>query len=75
MPMISAILAVVLAQQPDLTDKTLDRYRALIAPTPEELKFRDVPWRNTLWDAVKDAQKQDKPIVLWAMNGHPLTCT
>jgi hypothetical protein len=28
-----------------------------------------------LWDGVIAAQKQDMPILLWAMNGHPLACT
>jgi hypothetical protein len=34
-----------------------------------------VNWLPTLWDGVIAAQKQDKPILLWAMNGHPLACT
>jgi hypothetical protein len=68
-------LIALLLVQSDLSDKTLDRYRGLIAPTAEETRYLAIPWRNTLWEAVKDAQKQDKPIVLWAMNGHPLTCT
>jgi hypothetical protein len=24
---------------------------------------------------VKEAQEKDRPILLWAMNGHPLGCT
>ena len=26
-------------------------------------------------EALIAAQKEDKPILLWAMNGHPLACT
>ena len=34
-----------------------------------------VNWLPTFWDGVIAAQKQDMPILLWAMNGHPLACT
>lgn len=51
------------------------RWRDYLRPKSEELAFCDIPWRPTLWDAVLEAQRQDKPILLWAMNGHPLACT
>jgi hypothetical protein len=66
-------LAILLAQ--DLTDKTYDRLRDQILPTKEEAVWKAIPWRSTLWDALVDAQKEDKPILIWAMNGHPLACT
>jgi hypothetical protein len=37
--------------------------------------FATVHWLPTFWDGVIAAQKQEKPILLWAMNGHPLACT
>ena len=53
----------------------------LIAPELTEESFgkwfawRKIPWRRTLWEAALEAQKRDMPILLWAMNGHPLGCT
>jgi hypothetical protein len=59
----------------ELNDKTLVRWRDRIRPKSEELNFNTVKWLPTFWDAVMAAQKDDKPILLWAMNGHPLACT
>lgn len=44
-------------------------------PTDEEMQWRAIPWLGTLAEAVVLAHAQDKPILLWAMNGHPLACT
>ena len=30
------------------------------------------PWDD---EALDRARREDKPILLWAMNGHPLACT
>jgi hypothetical protein len=47
----------------------------LILPAPEELAFEDLDWRPALWTAALEANIRDRPILLWAMNGHPLACT
>jgi hypothetical protein len=60
---------------PDLTDATYERWRDFVLPKPNELGYRSIAWRTSFWDAVVEAQNQDKPILLWAMNGHPLACT
>jgi hypothetical protein len=59
----------------DLTDKTYDRLRDQILPSKQESAWKAIPWRSTLWDGLLDAQKEDKPLLVWAMNGHPLACT
>ncbi len=46
-----------------------------ILPDKRDLVWTQVPWRATLWDAVIDANREKKPILLWAMNGHALACT
>jgi hypothetical protein len=58
-----------------LNERTYATWRDHIRPRPAELRWQEVPWRATLWDAVVEAQRQEKPILLWAMNGHPLACT
>src|SRR5262245_9528363 len=59
----------------ELNDKTLATWRDRIRPKTEELTYGTVKWLPTFWEAVIAAQKKDKPILLWAMNGHPLACT
>jgi len=43
-----------------------------IRPAADELAFLAVPWRTELRTALVDGDAQDKPVLLWAMNGHPL---
>lgn len=59
----------------ELTDKTFTQWRDRIRPKTDDLCFKTVNWLPTFWDGVMAAQKADKPILLWAMNGHPLACT
>jgi hypothetical protein len=59
----------------ELNDKTLASWRDRIRPKAQERCFETVHWLPTFWDGVMTAQKADKPILLWAMNGHPLACT
>lgn len=59
----------------ELSDKTFAAWRDRIRPKAEERSFETVHWLPTFWDGVMTAQKEDKPILLWAMNGHPLACT
>jgi hypothetical protein len=74
-----ATLAVALAAAPSppagLNDKTFASWRDRIRPKPAERRFETVRWLPTFWDGVMAAQKEDKPILLFAMNGHPLACT
>lgn len=58
--------------QPPLPWAELERQ---ILPSAAELEFKALGWRTVFWDAVKEAQRTDRPILLWAMNGHPLGCT
>ncbi len=73
MTLIAALLALALAQ--DVTDESYEKLKAAILPPAEELAWRKIPWRSTFWEAVVEAQEKEKPILLWAMNGHPLACT
>lgn len=59
----------------ELNDKTFASWRNRIRPKAAERCFATVHWLPTFWDGVMTAQKEDKPILLWAMNGHPLACT
>ena len=63
------------AEPTKLTDATFDALRAAILPSKGEERWREIPWRTSTWDAVVEAAAKEKPVLLWAMNGHPLACT
>ena len=58
-----------------LVDETYSRIRDHVLPTASELRWRAIPWRASLRDGVVDAQLSGKPLLLWAMDGHPLGST
>ena len=45
-----------------------------LQPAPDE-PWRTIPWKIALLDAQQTAAKENKPIFIWAMDGHPLGCT
>lgn len=47
---------------------------SIIKPNPDEEKFMQIPWMIDLWEARKKAASEDRPILLWEMDGHPLGC-
>jgi len=69
--------AVVAAefQEGELTEANYAKWRDHVSPRNWELSYRRIPWRSSFWEAVIEAQEKDKPILLWAMNGHPLCNT
>jgi hypothetical protein len=74
------VLGIVLAvtnaaSAQELTDATYAKWRDYLLPAEKDLAYKAIPWRASYWDAVVEAQAKDKPILLWAMNGHPLGCT
>jgi hypothetical protein len=71
----AVVLAVAAEPAAELNDTTFAKWRDRIRPKSEEMCFATVNWLPTFWEGVIAAQKQDKPILLWAMNGHPLACT
>ena len=73
-----AIAVLTLARGQDASEGlTWERFAAVrgqVLPTAEEERWLAIPWRSRLWDAVEQARQERKPILLWAMNGHPLGC-
>ena len=68
-------LASGAARPQELTDASYAHWRDYLLPSPADLAYKAIPWRASFWDAVVEAQAKDRPILLWAMNGHPLGCT
>lgn len=60
---------------PSVHERALAEWRAAIAPSDAEREWTTIGWRPSFWQAVLEANRTDKPVLLWAMNGHPLGCT
>ena len=43
-----------------------------VLPASSEQVWQALDWQPTLWDGVIAAHGANKPVLLWAMNGHPL---
>lgn len=71
----AAILVALALVVPPQEPPDFEAVRAHVLPDAEEVAFRSLGWSASLWDGVVAAQETEKPILLWAMNGHPLGCT
>ncbi len=40
-----------------------------------ESDTREIRWRPELRKAAAEAERDRRPLLIWAMNGHPLACT
>lgn len=49
--------------------------RDRILPSPNEHSYRKIAWRTSALRGAVDAQRDDKPVMIVLMNGHPLGCT
>lgn len=63
------------ARSAGLTPKTFRTIFNSIQPRPAEVQWRAIDWWLNLSEALVEARKTDKPILLWAMNGHPCGMT
>lgn len=70
-----AILGSVALPAQELRDENLDKWLDYIQPNVDELDWQEIPWRSRLDHALLEAGEKGRPVLLWAMNGHPLGCT
>lgn len=65
------------ADQPLQTALSADyaKWRDYVLPSSTEQSYRKIAWRASVLHGVIEAQKQDKPLIILLMNGHPLGCT
>jgi hypothetical protein len=60
---------------PALDEKSYKNWVDFIRATPEERKWERLAWRTELGAAAQEAKALQRPILLWAMNGHPCGLT
>ena len=58
-----------------LNEETYDAIRTALICSKQESSWREIPWRPNLGEAIIEARKKKKPILLWMMNGHPCGMT
>jgi len=80
----AALLAASIGAAADLSPQKLPqpqlsadyaKWRGYLLPSANESSHHKIPWRTTVLTGLIDAQEQDKPILLFLMNGHPLGCS
>lgn len=72
---VSPIPSQSLPQLPELRDLELPAWRTHISPDADELAYLAIDWVPDLAGGMVRAHEQQRPVFLWAMNGHPLGCT
>lgn len=60
---------------PTPTGDRFERARAAVLPNSAELAWEAIPWHSSYSAGVQAAARTNKPLLFWAMNGHPLGCT
>jgi hypothetical protein len=60
---------------PGLDEKSYKGWVDFIRATPDELRWEKLAWRTDLGAAAQEAKALQRPILLWAMNGHPCGLT
>lgn len=65
------------SSQLQAAELTEAEFRTLHAELQQEVNapWRSIPWKISLLEAQAAAAEQQKPIFIWAMDGHPLGCT
>ena len=58
-----------------LTEKTYPAILKALQKLPVETHWKEIPWRPSFTEAIEVARREDKPILLWIMNGHPCGMT
>ena len=68
-------LAGCAAPPPRLQGHTVAEWRQIIAPGKRDLAWMKIPWPPSFEEGIAASNQDQKPLLLWVMNGHPLGCT
>ena len=55
-----------------LTPETYQGWRDFLDAKPAERRWEAIDWRPNFWAGVCEAQRADKPLLLWIYGGSPL---
>jgi len=79
-------LALLVAQKPATethpaavpvapTEESFAAWARHLEADPAESRWRQIPWHASFAEGLASASESRKPLLFWAMNGHPLGCT
>ena len=58
-------------EAPQITESNFHEWMRFVEPSEDELGWRNLRWHRSLSEAASEARKLNRPVLLWAMNGHP----
>lgn len=58
-----------LAEPAAIPEEQFARLHALIKPQAGELRFHEIPWLLSVWEARRQAAREGKPILVWSGSG------
>jgi hypothetical protein len=67
-----ALVAGVRAAEAPLAPEELARRAEVVRPSPDELRWQQLPWLTSLVEARQTAQRERRPIFLWVSSDPPL---
>jgi len=60
----------LLAEAPKaIPPEQFDKLHKMVLPQPGELRFQEIPWLLSVWEARQKAAAEGKPILVWAGAG------
>ncbi len=73
--LLAGSVGAVAADGPLLDETTFVKWRDYLEPSEADERWQGIPWRGRFLEAMEEAAEKNLPVLLWAMNGHPLGCT
>jgi hypothetical protein len=68
--LLGSLASSVQADQPKaIPAEQFDKLYNMIKPQPGELRFQEIPWLLSVWEARQKAAAEGKPILVWAGAG------
>ena len=71
---LGVLMTSVASVAAELSEQRCRELVAELQPGNDAL-WRTIPWKLSVLEARGTALKENKPIFIWAMDGHPLGCT
>lgn len=59
----------------NLDQDNFDAWAQHIWPRASELSWEQIDWLPTFEEGMRSGDALGRPVLMWAMNGHPLGCT
>ena len=70
-PIFLLVTALQGAAPESLTWKNFDEVAGYVRLKPGDLNYQKISWHSTVIEGQREAQKQDKPLLLWLYFGDP----